>query len=189
MVTAAALLDTQKGPIIGIFHEYAHLGKGKSIHASGQMEWFNCQVDDRSKIVGGAQRVEPPEGYVIPLSIETGLVYMHPIRIPTDQDLQMYPHVFFTSLIFGIPPFWTMRLLHLCLRTSTNILMTHYFKIPSLMNMVISTTGLSRLWISSVTSLLYLLGSPPPMLTCMTAILLKRIGNLSDPILVGSLNK
>ena len=97
VVTAAALLDTQKGPIIGIFHEYAHLGKGKSIHASGQMEWFNCQVDDRSKIVGGAQRIETPEGYVITLSIETGLVYMHPIRIPTDQDLQMYPHVFFTS--------------------------------------------------------------------------------------------
>ena len=40
VVTAAALLDTQKGPIIGVFHEYAHLGKGKSIHASGQMEWF-----------------------------------------------------------------------------------------------------------------------------------------------------
>ena len=55
VVTAAALLDTQKGPIIGIFHEYAHLGKGKSYNASGQMEWFNCQVDDRSKIVGGAQ--------------------------------------------------------------------------------------------------------------------------------------
>ena len=72
VVTAAALLDTQKGPIIGIFHEYAHLGKGKSIHASGQMEWFNCQVDDRSKIVGGAQRIETSEGYVIPLSIETG---------------------------------------------------------------------------------------------------------------------
>ena len=97
VVTAAALLDTQKGPIIGVFHEYAHLGKGKSIHASGQMEWFNCQVDDRSKIVGGAQRIETSEGCVIPLSIETGLVYMHPIRIPTDQDLQNYPHVFFTS--------------------------------------------------------------------------------------------
>ena len=58
VVTAAALLDTQKGPIIGNFHEYAHLGKGKSIHASGQMEWFTCQVDDRSKIAGGAQRIE-----------------------------------------------------------------------------------------------------------------------------------
>ena len=28
VVTATALIDTQKGPVIGIFHEYAHLGKG-----------------------------------------------------------------------------------------------------------------------------------------------------------------
>ena len=55
VVTAAALLDTQKGPIIRVFHEYPHLGKGSSIHTAGQMELFNCQVDDRSKIVGGAQ--------------------------------------------------------------------------------------------------------------------------------------
>ena len=39
VVTAAALLDTQKGPVIAIFHEYAQLGKGRSIHAAGQMEW------------------------------------------------------------------------------------------------------------------------------------------------------
>ena len=84
MVTDAALLDTQKGPIIGILHEYAHLGKGRSIHAAGQMEWFNCKVDDRSKVVGGAQRIETSDGYVIPLSIESGLAYMHPIRIPMD---------------------------------------------------------------------------------------------------------
>ena len=106
VLTAAALLDTQKGPIIGVFHEYAHLGKGRSIHAAGQMEWFNCQVDDRSKIVGGAQRIETSEGYVIPLSIESGLVYMHSIRIPTDQDLQNYPHVFFTS-----PDIWDASVL------------------------------------------------------------------------------
>ena len=106
VVTAAALLDTQKGPIIGVFHEYAHLGKGRSIHAAGQMEWFNCQVDDRSKIVGGEQRIETSEGYVIPLSIESGLVYMHTIRIPTDQDLQNYPHVFFTS-----PDIWDASVL------------------------------------------------------------------------------
>ena len=106
VVTAAALLDTQKGPIIVVFHEYAHLGKGRSIHAGGQMEWFNCQVDDRSKIVGDAQRIETSEGYVIPLSIESGLVYMHTIRIPTDQDLQNYPHVFFTS-----PDIWDASVL------------------------------------------------------------------------------
>ena len=97
VVTAATLLDTQKGPIIGVFHEYAHLGKGRSIHAASQMEWFNCQVDDRSKLVGGAQSIQTSEGYVIPLSIESGLVYMHSMRIPTDHDLQNYPHVLFTS--------------------------------------------------------------------------------------------
>ena len=105
-VTAATLLDTQKGPIIRVFYDYAHLGKGRSIHAAGQMEWFNCKVDDRSKIVGGAQRIETSEGYVIPLSIESGLVYMHSIRIPTDQDLQNYPHVFLTS-----PDIWDASVL------------------------------------------------------------------------------
>ena len=65
VVTAAALLDTQMGPNIGIFHEYAHLGKDRSIHAAGQMEWINCKVDDRSKVVGGAQRIETSDGYVI----------------------------------------------------------------------------------------------------------------------------
>ena len=112
VVTAATLLDTQKGPIIGVFHEYTHLGKGRSMHAAGQMEWYNCQVDDRSQHVGGAQNIQTSEGYVIPLSIESGLVYMHSMRIPTDHDLQNYPHVLFTSpdiwdtsvLDHGIPP-------------------------------------------------------------------------------------
>ena len=79
VVTGAVLLDTQKGPIIGIFHECTHLGKGRSIHAVGQMEWFNCKVDDRSKVVRGTHRNETSDGYVIPLSIESGLVYRHSI--------------------------------------------------------------------------------------------------------------
>ena len=97
VVTAATLLDTQKGPIIRVFHEYAHLAKDRSIHAAGQMEWFNCKVDDRSQHVGGAQNIQASEGYVIPLCIESRLVYMHSMRIPTDHDLQNYPHVLFTS--------------------------------------------------------------------------------------------
>ena len=70
------------------------------------MEWFNCQVDDRSKLVGGAQTIQTSEGYVIPLSIESGLAYMHSMRIPTDHDLQNYPHVFFTS-----PDIWDTSVL------------------------------------------------------------------------------
>ena len=61
------------------------------------MEWFKCKEDDRSKVVGGAQKIETPDGYVFLLSIESGLVYMHSIQVPTDDDLQPYPHVFFTS--------------------------------------------------------------------------------------------
>ena len=108
VVTAATLLDTQKCPIIGVFHEYAHLGKGKSIHAAGQLEWFNCKVDDRSQHVGGAQSIQTSEGYVIPLFIEYGLVYMQSMRIPTDHDLQYYPHFSSHLLIFGISQYWTM---------------------------------------------------------------------------------
>ena len=73
-VTAAAVFDTQKCAVNGLFHEYAHLGKGRSIHAAGQMEWLSCNVDDRSKVVEGAQRIETPDGYVFPLSIESGVV-------------------------------------------------------------------------------------------------------------------
>ena len=79
VLTAAALLDTQKVSIIGIFHEYAHLDKVRSIDSDGQMEWFNCKVDDQSKVVGGPKTIETLDGYVIPLSIESGLVYMHSI--------------------------------------------------------------------------------------------------------------
>ena len=141
VVTAAALLDTLKGPIIGVFHEYAHLGKGRSIHAAGQMEWFNCQVDDRSKIVGGAQRIETSEGYVIPLSIESGLVPSGFLLIRT---FKIIPMSSLPLLIFGMPQFWTMRLHHLSLRTSTNTLMTHCSKTPSLMNMETFIKGLSK---------------------------------------------
>ena len=96
-MTAADLFDTQKGPVIGIFHEYVHFGQGRSIQAAGQIEWFNCKVDDRSKVVGGAQTIATPDGYVFPLCIESELVDMHSILVPTDDDLQQYPHVSFTS--------------------------------------------------------------------------------------------
>ena len=53
VVTAVALMDTQKGPIFGIFHEYAHLGKGRSIHAAGQWNGSTAKsmADPRSLVV------------------------------------------------------------------------------------------------------------------------------------------
>ena len=97
MRTVAGVLQTTTGPIIGIFHNYAHHGKGHTIHSPLQMEAFGVTVDDRSRhLQRGVQQITTPEGHVIPLSLKNGLFYMemHP---PSDEELDTIPHVFMTS--------------------------------------------------------------------------------------------
>ena len=96
VVTAATLLNTS-GKVIGIFNEYAYLGKGSSIHSSGQLEWFKTHVDEKSIKVGGTQLITSLDGYSVPLLIRDGLAYATSLGRPTDQDMDTYPHVFFTS--------------------------------------------------------------------------------------------
>ena len=97
VVTAATLLNTSLGKVIGIFNEYAYLGKGSSIHSSGQLEWFKTLVDEKSIKVGGTQLITTLDGYSVPLLIRDGLAYATSLGKPTDQDIITYPHVFFTS--------------------------------------------------------------------------------------------
>ena len=97
VVTAATLLNTSQGNVIGIFNEYAYLGKGSSIHSSGQLEWFKTNVDENSVKVGGTQLITTLDGYSVPLLIKDGLAYATSLGKPTDQDMDTYPHVFFTS--------------------------------------------------------------------------------------------
>ena len=97
VVTAATLLNTSQGKAIGIFNEYAYLGKGSSIHSSGQLEWFKTNVDEKSVKVGGTQLITTLDGYSVPLLIKDGLAYATSLGRPTDQDMDTYPHVFFTS--------------------------------------------------------------------------------------------
>ena len=97
VVTAATLLNTSQGKVIGIFNEYAYLGKGSSIHSSGQLEWFKTNVDEKSVKVGGTQLITTLDGYSVPLLIKDGLAYATSLGRPTDQDMDTYPHVFFTS--------------------------------------------------------------------------------------------
>ena len=97
VVTAATLLNTSLGKVIGIFNEYAHLGKGSSIHSSGQLEWFKTHVDEKSIKVGGTQLITTLDGYSVPLFIKDGLAYATSLGRPTDQDMDTYSHVFFTS--------------------------------------------------------------------------------------------
>jgi hypothetical protein len=89
---------THKGPVIVFASHYAGFNKGHSIHSKGQMESFGCDIDDRSRAVGGKQRIITPDGYIIPLSVRRGLPYMD-VRPPTDGELDDadIPHVWLTA--------------------------------------------------------------------------------------------
>ena len=140
VVTAATLLSTSQEKVIGIFNEYAYLGKGSSIHSSGQLEWFKTNVDEKSVKVGGTQLITTLDGYSVPLFIKDGLAYATSLGRPADQDMDTYPHAFFTSpdewdpsvldhdppYLYGLDP----------VKSLTNPLVT-----PCLMLMVISMSA------------------------------------------------
>ena len=97
IVTAGGVLHTNHGNVIGIFHQYAHINKGASIHSSVQLEAYKQDVNDRSKRTpGGLQRILTVDGYEIPLTIRNGLPYLN-IRPYTDHEFDTLPHVIMTS--------------------------------------------------------------------------------------------
>ena len=98
IVLGASLIKTNRGMIIGLFPQYAYLGKGKTIHSCIQMEAFGLMVDERSRKVQnpGRQMVQTPDGYKIPIKIRNGLPYMD-MKYPSEEDLDTFPHVYFTA--------------------------------------------------------------------------------------------
>ena len=97
IVTAGAVVSTQRGPAVIIMNQYAYIGNGKSIHSCGQMEMFGHEVNDKSmKVSGGLQRINTQDGFCIPLNIKAGLPYMT-LRPFTDQEWDNLPHVVLTS--------------------------------------------------------------------------------------------
>ena len=102
IVAAAGFNESTEGPVIGIFHQYAHYGKGKSIHSIPQMEHFDIHVDCTSRKKNGMQRVVTPDGWVIPLHIRNGLAYMD-MRPLTQDEYDNFDHVILTSNVTWDP--------------------------------------------------------------------------------------
>ena len=99
IITAGGVVTTQRGEVILIMNQYAHMPQACTIHSSAQMEAFGIQVDDRARANGGHQRIITPEGYVIPLQVRSGLIYMD-MRPYTDAEFDgpnQLPHVILTS--------------------------------------------------------------------------------------------
>ena len=94
--TVGGVVQSQRGLVIAIMHQYALLGEGKTIHSSGQLEWYKNNVDDKSLKVGGLQRIATNDGYVHPLDIKNGLPYCS-MRPYTDDEWESLPHVIWTS--------------------------------------------------------------------------------------------
>jgi hypothetical protein len=94
--TVGGVVQSQKGPIIAVMHQYALLNKGHSIHSPCQFESYKVTVDDKSVRAGGTQRIQTPDGYTIPLTIKDGLARLA-IRPYTDQEYETLPHVFLTA--------------------------------------------------------------------------------------------
>jgi hypothetical protein len=102
MGTIAGKVMTTRGPIMAIWHQYAYTGKEHSIHSSHQMQDFKLDVDDHSVTANGKQRIKTLEGYIIPLDFEDGLPTL-PHTVPTDEDMDSFPHVFMTSDVLWDP--------------------------------------------------------------------------------------
>ncbi len=74
IVTSGGVMTTQHGPVVAIMHQYAYTGQGKTIHSSGQLEWYKNDVNNKSmKVSGGLQCILTNDGYVVPISIRDGL--------------------------------------------------------------------------------------------------------------------
>ena len=96
IVDASATAMTDKGPVILIMKQYAYHGTGRTIHSSGQIEWYKNVVDERSMVVGGKQCIRTLDGYIIPIDIISGLPYVK-MQPNTDTEWDHLPHVILTS--------------------------------------------------------------------------------------------
>ena len=97
IVVAGGVVRSNKGEIILVMNEYAHMPNGKSIHSCGQIEFFKAHVHDKSPtITGKAPCIMTLEGHVIPISIINGLPYIK-MRPFTDSEKDKLPHIPVTS--------------------------------------------------------------------------------------------
>jgi hypothetical protein len=94
--TVGGVVMTQKGFVIAIFHQYALLGKGHSIHSPCPLEWYHNDVNGKSIHINGLQCIKTLDGYVIPHAIKDGLARLD-ICPYMDKEWDNLPHVFLTA--------------------------------------------------------------------------------------------
>ena len=92
----ACVTTSNPGPLVVILHQYAYTGIGRMIYSSTQLEMYKNQIDNCSQVIGGKQYIQTLNGYIIPLDIQDGLLYM-PLCAPTDNELNILPNIILIS--------------------------------------------------------------------------------------------
>ena len=160
VVTAATLLNTFLGKVIGIFNKYAYLGKGSSIHSSGRLEWF-LLMKNPSKLV--APNLSLLWMDILSLS-SSEMVWPMPPPLE-DPQIRTWTHILMSSshlLMNGIPQSLTM-ILHTLMGWTPVKYLTSLLVTPCLMLMEILMERI-------IANLNILLDAPPGDCGSYTAI-------------------
>ena len=97
LIIAGSTVKTNRGPIILIVSQGAHMPRGKTILSPAQMEHFGWEVYDKPACnTGVTPHCKSVEGYTIPMSFRGGLPYLA-LRPFTDDEWTNLPHVYATS--------------------------------------------------------------------------------------------
>jgi hypothetical protein len=78
------------------FRQYSYYGTGNTTHSVSQLREFGTIVDNTPCSFGGIQHLQNLDGYIIPLSLRSGLPYMD-MSPSTPTELGSYPDVFLKS--------------------------------------------------------------------------------------------
>jgi len=95
IITTGATVKSNRGHVILIMNQYAHAGKGHSIHSSPQLEYYSLSVDEKSRKVGRLQKITTNDGFVFPVNIRCRLPYLD-MQPFTDMEWDKLPHVIIT---------------------------------------------------------------------------------------------
>jgi len=96
MVDAMAKTLTDKGEVILVLRNCAYHGVNRTLHSSGQIEYYQNKVCDGSIKARGRQVIVTRDGYYIPINIIRGLpcVQMEPNAA---EEFDKLPHVVLTQ--------------------------------------------------------------------------------------------
>ena len=96
LFTSGGITNSFNGEIIIIINQCAYYGKERPIHSSGQLEYYENLVDDKSVKFKGTQCIVTNDGFKIPIRIKNDLPHI-PLRPCADEEWDTLPQILLTS--------------------------------------------------------------------------------------------